>query len=184
MSSQISQFYAPFSSTCFVVLGLWLVVIQQRYKEWKGDPHMIRRAFGIGLYFSLPGIMTLISLVNPAEPELWETSYALVALGGAVVMAVLYTAADDRLAATAYLAALALYVAIGVIAVIGFTRHNAQLENQVDQVLLCVMLFLGVNVAWLLLFGPAHRTATARGGRPRPGGRHHGRDRRLTAAAD
>jgi uncharacterized membrane protein len=98
-------------------------------------------------------------------------------------MAVLYTAADDRLAATAYLAALALYVAIGVIAVIGFTRHKAQLENQVDQVLLCVMLFLGVNVAWLLLFGPAHRTATARGGRPRPGGRHHGRDRRLTAAA-
>jgi uncharacterized membrane protein SirB2 len=151
MSSQISQFYAPFSSTCFVVLGLWLVVIQQRYKEWKGDPHMIRRAFGIGLYFSLPGIMTLISLVNPAEPRLWETSYALVALGGAVVMAVLY------------LAALALYVAIGVIAVIGFTRHKAQLENQVDQVLLCVMLFLGVNVAWLLLFGPAHRTATARG---------------------
>jgi hypothetical protein len=25
----------------------------------------------------------------------------------------------------------------------------------VDQVLLCVMLFLGVNVAWLLLFMPA-----------------------------
>ncbi len=159
-----SQFYAPFSSTCFVVLGLWLVVIQQRYKEWKGDPHMIQRAFGIGLFFSLPGIMTLIALVNPAEPKLWETSYTLVAVGGAVVMAVLYTAAGDRLAATAYLAALALYVAIGVIAVIGFTRHNAHSENQVAQVLLCVMLFLGVNVAWLLLFGPVHRKATAREG--------------------
>ena len=163
MSSQISQFYAPFSSTCFVVLGLWLVVIQQRYKEWKGDPHMIRRAFGIGLYFSLPGIMTLISLVNPAEPRLWETSYTLVALGGAGVMAVLYTGADNQLAAAAYLAALVLYLAIGVIAITAFTRHSAHLENQVDQVLLCVMLFLGVNVAWLLLFGPAHRTATARG---------------------
>ena len=94
-----SQFYAPFSSTCFVVLGLWLVVIQLRYKEWKGDPHMIQRAFGIGLFFSLPGIMTLISLVNPAAPLLWETSYTLVALGGAGIMALLYTAADNQLAA-------------------------------------------------------------------------------------
>ena len=142
------------------MLGLWLVVIQQRYKEWNGDPHMIRRAFGIGLFFSLPGIMTLISLVNPAAPLLWETSYTLVALGGAGIMAVLYTAADNQLAAAAYLAALVLYLAIGVIAITAFTQHSAHLENQIDQVLLCVMLFLGVNVAWLLLFGPAHRTAT------------------------
>ena len=159
-----SQFYAPFSSTCFVVLGLWLVVIQLRYKEWKGDPHMIQRAFGIGLFFSLPGIMTLISLVNPAAPLLWETSYTLVALGGAGIMALLYTAADNQLAAVAYLAALVLYLAIGVIAITALTRHSAHMENQVDQVLLCVMLFLGVNVAWLLLFGPARRTAPAPGG--------------------
>ena len=163
MSSQMSDFYEPFSSTCFVVLGLWLVVVQLHYEEWKGDPHMIRRAFGIGLYFSLPGIMTLISLVNPAAPRLWETSYTLVALGGAGVMAVLYTGADNRLAATAYLAALVLYLAIGVIAITAFTRHSAHVENQIDQVLLCVMLFLGVNVAQLLLFGPAHRAATVPG---------------------
>ena len=104
--------------------------------------------------------MTLISLVNPAAPLLWETSYTLVALGGAGIMAVLYTAADNQLAVAAYLAALVLYLAIGVIAITAFTQHSAHLENQIDQVLLCVMLFLGVNVAWLLLFGPAHRTAT------------------------
>jgi hypothetical protein len=159
----MSDFYPAFSSTCFVVLTLWLMTVQQRYRDWGADPGMVRRAFGIGLYFSLPGIMTLISLVDPASPRLWEWSYTLVALGGAAVMAVLYKAGRDRLTAVAYPAAIVLYLAIGAIAIIGLNRHTAHLENQVDQVLLCVMLFLGVNVAWLLLFPPARRTAVAPG---------------------
>jgi hypothetical protein len=157
----MSDFYPAFSATCFVVLTLWLMTVQQRYKEWDGDRQMVWRAFGIGLCFSLPGIMTLVALVDPTSPRLWEWTYTLVALGGAAVMVTLYTAARDRLTAVAYPAAAVLYLAIGAIAIIGLNRHTAHLENQVDQVLLCVMLFLGVNVAWLLLFPPARGTAAA-----------------------
>jgi hypothetical protein len=155
----MSDFYPAFSSTCFVVLTLWLMTVQQRYRGWEADPDMVRRAFGLGLYFSLPGIMTLISLVDPTSPRLWEWTYTLVALGGAAVMVMLYTAARDRLTTVAYPAATVLYLAIGAIAIIGLNRQHAHLENQVDQVLLCVMLFLGVNVAWLLLFPPVRRAA-------------------------
>ena len=150
----MSDFYPAFSSTCFVVLTLWLMTVQQRYREWAGNRAMVRRAFGIGLYFSLPGIMTLISLVDPTSPLLWEWSYTVVSLGGVVVMAVLFTAGRDRLTKWAYPIAVGLYLAIGVIAIIGLNSHPAHVENHVDQVLLAVMLFLGVNVAWLLLFMP------------------------------
>src|ERR1700761_4871041 len=148
----MSDFYPAFSSTCFVVLTLWLMTVQQRRDEWRNDPHMKRRAFGIGLYFSLPGIMTLISLVDPTSPRLWEWSYTVVALGGAAVMVALYSSGHDRLTTFAYPVATALYLAIGVLAIIGLTRQQAPMENHVDQVLLAVMLFLGVNVAWWLVF--------------------------------
>jgi hypothetical protein len=157
----MGDFYPAFSATCFVVLTLWLMTVQQRYGEWKNHPKMIRRAFGIGLFFSLPGIMTLISLVDPTAPRLWEWTYTLVALGGAGVMAFLFTATRDRVTTLAYSFAIVLYLAIGVIAIVGLTRPHAHMENMVDQVLLCVMLFLGLNWAWLLLFGPVNRTAAA-----------------------
>ena len=73
-----------------MILSLWLVVVQMRYDDWKDDPNSVRRAYGVGLYFSLPGIMTLISLVDPTNPYLWRTSYAIVALGGAGVLGVVY----------------------------------------------------------------------------------------------
>jgi hypothetical protein len=165
----MSDFYPAFSSTCFVVLTLWLMTVQQRYKDWDHNRPMIQRAFGIGLFFSLPGIMSLIALVDPNSPRLWEWTYTLVALSGAGLMAALgragaaapRTAAGDQVTMFAYLAAVVLYLAIGAIAIVGLTRSQAHLENSVDQVLLCVLLFLGLNVAWLLLFGPANRTAAA-----------------------
>jgi hypothetical protein len=154
----MSDFYPAFSSTCFVVLTLWLMTVTQRHTDWRDDDYKKLRAFGIGLYFSLPGIMTLISLVDPTSPRLWEWSYTVVALGGAVVIAVLFRqsrrnpAGPDQLTKFAYPVAIALYLAIGVIAIVGLTRQQAHTENHVDQVLLAVMLFLGVNVAWWLIF--------------------------------
>jgi hypothetical protein len=179
----MGDFYAAFSSTCFVVLTLWLMTVQQRYKDWDNHRRMIQRAFGIGLHFSLPGIMALISMVDPAAPRLWEWSYTLVALGGTAVLAVLYTAARDRLTAVAYPVAMALYLAIGAFAIVGLTRPQAHLENQIDQVLLCMMLFLGLNVGWFLLFGPGDRTgASVREARD-PGGGWPGRPGRRVGPA-
>jgi hypothetical protein len=158
----MSDFYPAFSSTCFVVLTLWLMAVVQRYGNWENNRPMIQRAFGIGLFFSLPGIMTLVALVDPDSPRLWEWTYTLVALSGAGLMVTLFVLVRDRMTTFAYLVAVVLYLAIGAVAIVGLTRSHAHLENQVDQVLLCVLLFLGLNAAWFLLFAPSKRAGGAR----------------------
>jgi hypothetical protein len=67
----------------------------------------------------------------------------------------------------AYLAAVALYALIAVIAVVPSLVTDVGLSAralQVEAVLLSVLVFSGVNVAWLLLFDetPAATTRTAR----------------------
>ena len=148
----LTDFYISFSATCFVILSLWLVVVQMRYDDWKDDPNSVWRAYGIGLYFSLPGIMTLISLVDPNSPYLWRTSYAIVALGGAGVLGVVYKATRHRAVAIAYASTIVLYGVVAIIAIFANPLDIVKVANRVDAVLLCVVVFLGVNVAWLLAF--------------------------------
>ena len=161
----LTDFYISFSATCFVILSLWLVVVQMRYDDWKDDPNSVWRAYGVGLYFSLPGIMTLISLVDPNNPYLWRTAYAIVGLGGVGVLGVVYKATRHRAVAIAYLGAIVLYGAVAIIAIFPHPLGIAKVANRVDAVLLCVVVFLGVNVAWLLAFS-APATGTPRAGTP------------------
>ena len=148
----LTEFYISFSATCFVILSLWLVVVQMRYDDWKDDPNSVWRAYGVGLYFSLPGIMTLISLVDPSNPHLWRTSYAIVALGGVGILGLVFKAGQGRAVAIAYCSAIVLYGAVAIIAIFANPLDIVKVANRVDAVLLCVVVFLGVNVAWLLAF--------------------------------
>jgi hypothetical protein len=80
----LTDFYPAFSALCFTLLGLWLVVVQTRLNEWQASPTMRRRAYGVALHFSLPGMMGLLSLIDPASKPLWRTSFVVVAVSGAV----------------------------------------------------------------------------------------------------
>ena len=112
----LTDFYVSFSALCFTILSLWLVVVVQRYDDWKGDADMIWRAYGIGLLFSLPGIMTLLALIDPQSSALWRTSDAVIALGGAGVIFAVSRATQDNVGKAAYYGAIVLYVLIGIIA--------------------------------------------------------------------
>ena len=151
-----------------MILSLWLVVVQMRYDDWKDDPNSVWRAYGVGLYCSLPGIMTLISLVDPSNPHLWRTSYAIVALGGVAILGLVFKAAQGRAVAIAYCSAIVLYGAVAIIAIFPHPLDIVKVANRVDAVCCCcVVVSLGVNVAWLLAF-------SAPPGRYSPGG--HSRD--------
>jgi hypothetical protein len=164
----MTDFYISFSALCFTILSLWLVVVQQQFRQWADDPDLKRRSYGIALHFSLPGIMTLVALVDPLSSTLWRTSYAIIALGGALVIVVIRGAAPNTLGKVAYAAAIVLYLVVGIIAIvpahivrdIGITAAPVRIEA----VLLSALVFLGVNVAWLLLFGvgPAHASPAAK----------------------
>ena len=158
----LKDFYLSFSAVCFTLLGLWLIVVQTRHAEWRGSALARRRAYGVALHFSLPGLMSLLALVNPDSSILWRTSFAIVAIGGAVVLIVLRGAAVGKFGLTAYIFAIALYALIGLLAIAPRIVGGLGLDAtpvRVEAVLLTILVFAGVNVAWLLLFeeAPADR---------------------------
>ncbi|SRR6266498_1270794 len=151
----LTDFYIAFATVCFTLLGLWLIVVQTRHAEWRGLAVHRRRAYGVALHFSLPGLMSLLSLIDPASTALWRISFAIVAGGGAIVLAFVRGPAPTRLGTAAYLAAVILYVLIAIVAaapsIVADLGVSAR-PLRVEATLLTILVFLGVNVAWLLLF--------------------------------
>jgi hypothetical protein len=161
----LTDFYIAFGTVCFTLLGLWLIVVQTRHAEWRGVAAYRRRAYGVALHFSLPGLMSLLALVNPASMTLWRVSFAVVAASGAIVLLLVRGSLPGTVGRVAYAAAVALYALIAVIAVApglvtsaGLAAHAVQAEA----VLLTVLVFAGVNVAWLLLFEEPRPSAPRR----------------------
>ena len=113
----LKDFYISFSAVCFTLLGLWLIVVQTRHAEWRGSPVHRRRAYGVAMHFSLPGLMSLLALVNPDSSALWRASFAIAAFGGAVVLLALRGPAPGKLGLTGYMLAIALYALIGILAI-------------------------------------------------------------------
>jgi hypothetical protein len=186
----LDAFYAAFSPACLALLGLWLVVVQMRLPQWQASeaaPAYQRASYGIALHFALPGLMSLLALVDSGDPVYWRTSFEIIALGGAVVLIALRglfgrrgpgrgrgagrgagRAADSRLGGglglAVYVVAIAAYLVVGVLAFIG-----GPAVLRVEAILLTGLVFLGFNAAWLLLFdsGPNSRpTAPAQSTAP------------------
>jgi hypothetical protein len=129
----LTDFYVAFATVCFTLLGLWIIVVQTRHGEWRHSAIHRRRAYGVALHFSLPGLMSLLSLVDPASTALWRICFAIVAAGGVLALIALVA------------------VAPGMVADLGVLARPLRVEA----VLLTILVFLGVNVAWLLLFDQA-----------------------------
>jgi hypothetical protein len=161
----LTDFYISFSAVCFTLLGLWLVVVQTRHAEWRGSALHRRRAYGVALHFSLPGLMSLLALVNPDSSALWRASFAVAAIGGAVVLIAVRGPAVGSLGLTAYIFAIALYALIGTLAVAPRIAGGLGLGAapvRIEAVLLTILVFTGVNVAWLLLFETAQPDSPSR----------------------
>ena len=154
----LTDFYIAFGTVCFTLLGLWLIVVQTRHADWRRLAVHRRRAYGVGLQFSLPGLMSLLSLIDPASSTLWRVSFAIVAFGGAIVLGLVRGPAPTVLGAAAYGAAIVLYLLIAIVAAAPSLVGDVGLSAgplRVEAVLLTILVFLAVNVAWLLLFDEA-----------------------------
>ena len=154
----LKDFYVSFSAVCFTLLGLWLIVVQTRHAEWRGSPLHRRRVYGVAMHFSLPGLMSLVALVDPESSALWRASFAIAAIGGAVALIALRGPAPGKLGLTAYISAITFYVLIGILAIAPHLAGRLGFEAapvRVEAVLLTLLVFAGVNVAWLLLFEEA-----------------------------
>jgi hypothetical protein len=154
-ASKLTDFYIAFATVCFTLLGLWIIVVQTRHAEWKRSSLHRRRAYGIALHFSVPGLMSLLALIDPASMQLWRTAFAISALGGALVLVLVRGPAAGWLGISSYVLAILLYILVAIIAISPSLISDAGISARpvrVEAVLLTILVFLGVNVAWLLLF--------------------------------
>ena len=163
----LSAFYSAFSPACFALLGLWLVAVQIRMPIWEHDLERRRRSYGVALHFALPGMMSVFALIDVQTSIFWRVSFGVVGISGAIVMLTVLgwpvprkrdqagvrpLPGADRLGLAAYLAAIVLYVLIAVLAVPG-----GLYALRTEAVLQTLLVFLGFNVAWLLLLDDRKR---------------------------
>ena len=77
-------FYQTVAQLSFTLLGLWWLVLQTKYSEWIHDRPRQRMATNITLYFLLPGSMSLLALLATDSRLLWQVSFIIAAVIGAV----------------------------------------------------------------------------------------------------
>ena len=82
----LNAFYGAFSPACFALLGLWLVVVQIRLPEWQRSPRTGGCPTAWRCTSRCPAIMSVLALVDPRDPLFWRVSFAIIALGGVVVL--------------------------------------------------------------------------------------------------
>lgn len=152
----LDDFYQAFSPACFALLGLWMVVLQIRDEQMRKPPYA-RVSYGIALCFALPGVMSVLALVDDENPAYWQISFIIVALGGAITIYALHYNVPELGPhhAVTYRLAVGLYLAIGLLALIAALVKSAGTELlRVDAILLTAVIFLGFNAAWLMLYPP------------------------------
>jgi len=156
----LTNFYIAFAPLSFTLLGLWLIVVQTRHAEWRGSVPHRRRAYAVFLHFALPGLMSLLSLIDPASKLLWRVAFAVVSLGGGAALLVFGKEGWIKLGRSialeiSYWVSIVLYLGIAFFALFPTVLDHAGIALtplRLEAILLCSVVFLGVNVAWLLMF--------------------------------
>ncbi|WP_117214702.1 hypothetical protein [Allorhizocola rhizosphaerae] len=151
---ELKEFYGVVSGINFTLLGLWWVAMRER-KEF-ADAAGRRLAYLVSLGFVIPGTIALLSQVAPDRPLLWRASFAVAGLAGTVGMALLSNALQSRLRATTLatvlrFAAVPAYALVVIVALFPRVARAVDLTAlQVEAILLCLLIFLGVQAAWVV----------------------------------
>ena len=150
----MADFYSSASAVCFVLLGLWWVVVQLKFDEWRDDRSKQRMAYRISLYFLLPGLISMLSLLEVEGTFFWRSVFVTGAVVGVVETIASRVSGRSRAAVAA---TLALYVLMAVVAVspgVVLRLLPGLPPLAVEGILLTMLVLLGVNMAWSQLFAP------------------------------
>lgn len=153
----LATFYALMSVTCFTLVGLWWTAIE-KHGEWRDDRRLRRLAGGTYLSFLLPGVMSMMSQVNPDNPLMWRISFGVTSIVGLVtsikLVAVESPGHVGLFRRFRWLAPV-LYAAIVVLG--AFPQLAALLGAaplQVASVLLMLLILLAHGLTWEFLMEP------------------------------
>jgi hypothetical protein len=154
----LDSFYSTVASLSFALLGLWWVVVQFKADLWLTDPVRRRRAYGISLYFLLPGLMSLLSLLAAEATWLWRVGFGVAGVMGMIEAVTILAgrptsgaAGGTRAVTASHVATLILYALVVVVAAwiglpdaLGLDLRSLVIEG----ILVTLILLLGVNLAW------------------------------------
>lgn len=147
-------FYATLAGASFALLGLWWVVVEARHDRWAIDARRRRTAQRVSWYFTLPGVMSLVSLLSVGAPLLWRSAFVLAALLGAVESASMGAVAPPAARMLPWLG-VAGWGAVALVAVVPAVTDGLGLSAlQASGVLLSLLLLVGVQWAWSLFLAP------------------------------
>lgn len=154
--ADIGGFYLTFSQIAFALLGLWWIVIQLKYQGGEGDRRRRRHAYGVTLFFLIPGVMALLSAVDTEVGTLWRLAFGVAGAVG-ILEIILYLTSKGiptRAGRALRLVGLVLYVLIVVFAIHPGLSADLDLgldSQEVEAILVGLLLIVGVNIAWLSL---------------------------------
>ena len=161
----LSEFYSTMAQVCFTLLGLWWVVVQFKYQDLMRDRRRRQMAYDTSLYFVLPGIMSLVSLLEPNGQLLWRVTFASAAILGA--LETIFLLFNDRGAAiyhrsmrVVHWGGFVLYSLVALLALLPDLVTSIGLEVatiQVEGIFLALLVFLGVNTTWVQFAGMGRR---------------------------
>jgi len=162
----LQTFYTTVSSISFTLLGLWWVVVQAR-PEWRTEPARRRMAYAVSLHFLLPGVMSVLSLVAPDVGLLWRVTFFSAGVLGVVgAISVLRTLREEydapRLARIIETVAIPVYALVALVALSPGTV-TALIPGltalKVEGIILAIIIFGGVQLAWILMVEPVREPA-------------------------
>jgi hypothetical protein len=162
----LQAFYTTVTSISFTLLGLWWVVVEGR-DTWRMNAARRRMAYVVSLHFVLPGVMSALALVAPELSILWRITFTAGLLGLLAAAYVARTLTDERdcprLVRVIEWVAIPIYALIAIVAVFpeGVKAVGLALTPlQVEGIILAIVLFFGVQAAWILMVEPSRESAS------------------------
>jgi hypothetical protein len=157
-------FYQTVAQLSFTLLGLWWLVLQTKYSEWIHDRQRRRMATNITLYFLLPGSMSLLALLATDSRLLWQVSFIIAAVIGAVTTILFLRDAlkspwrnpmSIRVISLASGLGVALYILVIIVALMpDLFRAMGATPLTVAGIGVTLLVIVGVTLAWTYFVEP------------------------------
>jgi len=153
-------FYATFAGLSFTLLGLWWVVVQFKYQQWMADLKRRQMAYNVSLYFILPGIMSLVSLLSGEAKFLWRGAFAMAGIFGLVEALRMALSSTQGRSVWVIMGRWFAVVLYGLVTIVAFVPEMVQglgiplKPIEAEGVMLSIILFLGVNFTWMMFVEP------------------------------
>lgn len=162
-------FYTVLSSVSFTLLGLWWVVVQSN-EGWRRDPGRRAMAWAVSMHFVLPGAMSILALAAPGVGWLWRAAFVAAGLLGVAGVGWFIRTLREEYDAPTLLrviehVALPVYVVITALALFPDVARVLVPDLQpiqVEGLIVAILVFMGVQAAWILTIEPPRTTELAR----------------------